>query len=126
MPRAKKRKLGRGSDGRIVSKALAQQHDPPVSAADVPSVGDAPDDSNACGGSASSMDEDEEGAATNDEDWCDEEPSRTHSSGGGQSILRFAGRAVPVVTKVLESSEDLKNTHTYNEKKVSKSPKRYT
>ncbi|CAB1103905.1 unnamed protein product [Ectocarpus sp. CCAP 1310/34] len=34
---------------------------------------------------------------------------------------------VPVVTKVLEPSEDLKNTHTYNnEKKVSKSPKRYT
>ncbi|CAB1119236.1 unnamed protein product [Ectocarpus sp. CCAP 1310/34] len=34
----------------------------------------------------------------------------------------------PVVTKVLqvEPSEDLKNTHTYNEKKVSKSPKRYT
>ncbi|CAB1118434.1 unnamed protein product [Ectocarpus sp. CCAP 1310/34] len=31
----------------------------------------------------------------------------------------------PVVTKVLEPSEDLKNTHTYNEKKVSKSPKRY-
>ncbi|CAB1116360.1 unnamed protein product [Ectocarpus sp. CCAP 1310/34] len=32
----------------------------------------------------------------------------------------------PVVTKVLEPSEDLKNTHTYNEKMVSKSPKRYT
>ncbi|CAB1098727.1 unnamed protein product [Ectocarpus sp. CCAP 1310/34] len=32
----------------------------------------------------------------------------------------------PVVTKVLEPSEDLRNTHTYNEKKVSKSPKRYT
>ncbi|CAB1112948.1 unnamed protein product [Ectocarpus sp. CCAP 1310/34] len=32
----------------------------------------------------------------------------------------------PVVTTVLEPSEDLKNTHTYNEKKVSKSPKRYT
>ncbi|CAB1120085.1 unnamed protein product [Ectocarpus sp. CCAP 1310/34] len=35
-------------------------------------------------------------------------------------------RKKPVVTKVLEPSEDLKNTHTYNEKKVPKSPKRYT
>ncbi|CAB1100429.1 unnamed protein product [Ectocarpus sp. CCAP 1310/34] len=32
----------------------------------------------------------------------------------------------PVVTKVLEPSEDLKNTHTSDEKKVCKSPKRYT
>ncbi|CAB1096721.1 unnamed protein product [Ectocarpus sp. CCAP 1310/34] len=32
----------------------------------------------------------------------------------------------PVVTKVLEPSEDLKNTHTSDMKKVCKSPKRYT
>ncbi|CAB1099956.1 unnamed protein product [Ectocarpus sp. CCAP 1310/34] len=38
--------------------------------------------------------------------------------------LTHAHAVLPVVTKVLEPSEDLKNTHTYNEKKVSKSPKR--
>ncbi|CAB1120910.1 unnamed protein product [Ectocarpus sp. CCAP 1310/34] len=39
---------------------------------------------------------------------------------------RTKGHIQPVVTKVLEPSEDLKNTHTSDEKKVCKSPKRYT
>ncbi|CAB1120869.1 unnamed protein product [Ectocarpus sp. CCAP 1310/34] len=90
--RAKKKKFGnRGPDGRAVPKKPkpAQQNDNSS-----PGSGDAPVDG------ADLMDVDEEGTAAanedaNDEEWCDEDSSGANgSSGGGQSILRFAHRSV--------------------------------
>ncbi|CAM9128161.1 unnamed protein product [Pylaiella littoralis] len=90
--RAKKKKFGnRGPDGRAVPKKPkpAQQNDNSS-----PGSGDAPVDG------ADLMEVDEEGTAAanedaNDEEWCDEDSSGANgSSGGGQSILRFAHRSV--------------------------------
>ena len=90
--RPKKKAIGkRNADGTKARKAPKPQHD----------------DSPAGAGEAYSCDtgrdlmdvDEEEGQAAgdedaNEEDWCDEDPSSALSSGGGQSILRFAGRGL--------------------------------
>ncbi|CAB1114169.1 unnamed protein product [Ectocarpus sp. CCAP 1310/34] len=80
--RARKKKFGkRGPDGRAVSQKpkLALQHELPPGSGDALSDGDD-------GAELMDVDAEEEKAAAdedvNDEDWCEEDPSGAHSSGG--------------------------------------------
>ncbi|CAB1096404.1 unnamed protein product [Ectocarpus sp. CCAP 1310/34] len=88
--RARKKFGKRGPDGRAVSKKpkLALQHELPSGSGDAHFDGDD-------GAEFMDVDAEEEKAAAdedvNDEDWCEEDPSGAHSSGGGSGDAHFDG-----------------------------------